>query len=179
MVTTFSSFSTKNTFFCSASLLVLRARKQQYYLNILPVKLQLHVPLSFGITYKIIIFRICFTIQNVHIELLTFRLKFVFFLNFGLLSRNAINFCSPPPFGISIDILNKRRVVVFFFTMGPWYSGTQCGMLIPRPKFKSQRVMFTLDKWTIAYWWPPPRLAIRYWEGLHQHIYISSIVIYT
>ena len=24
--------------------------------------------------------------------------------------------------------------------MGPWYSGTQCGMRIPRPEFKSQRV---------------------------------------
>ena len=26
------------------------------------------------------------------------------------------------------------------FIMGPWYSGTQCGMRIPRPEFKSQRV---------------------------------------
>ena len=162
MVTLFFSFSTKNTFFflqCESTGFT-RTETTKFFEHFI-CKIATTCPSLIKYSMLHTNFRICFTIQNVHIELLKFRLKFVFFLNFGLLSRNAINFCSPPPFGISIDILNKRRVV-FFFTMSPWYSGTQCEMLIPRPKFKSQRVMFTLDKWTIAYWWPPPRLAIRY-----------------
>ena len=40
----------------------------------------------------------------------------------------------------SIIILSLQYMNIQFRLMGPWYSGTQCGMRILRPEFKSQRV---------------------------------------
>ena len=55
------------------------------------------------------------------------------------LKRVSLELGGKSPLIVFPDADCKFCVIIVFF-MGLWYSGTQCGMRIPRPELKSQRV---------------------------------------
>ena len=65
--------------------------------------------------------------------------------------------------------------------LGPWSKGHWSGIWIPRTEFEFHCVPdHGLGLRQVVYivpqprQWPPPRLAMRYWGGLHQQKYIEN-----